>query len=305
MTNRSSSRSARGSVRSSVGAMLVLFALAWPGSAELARAAPPSGLLQLAGELDSLRKDTHSDKGSGQASPGTTESISLDSEESPGAWLFLEIAFYVVLSPFVIPYGALGDDWSRQGYFASAPYAGVPGYLQLGFDPDRDPRAMGRPLTGALVVEGGRPSADIERWGSWMRIETARLGLDLTGNLVREQLGNGEHDQLGLVSGDLTYRFAQGPRLQFRAGLGVNGLIDHGWSATGVDMLYGVDWMPRPPWVVALAVRGGGVGHAGVFAPRATVGLTTHGWQLEAGYSWLQVGSVDLGTPVLGVRRWF
>jgi hypothetical protein len=288
--------------------MLILVVLGASGSAELATAATRSPRIQLGGELDSLRKDTHDKKGSGQGegSPGTTESVSADSEPSPFAVLFLEIAFYVVLSPFFIPAAALGDDYRHQGHFASAPYAGVPGYLQLEFDPERDPPAMRRPLLGAVVVEGSRPSDQIDRLGAWVRIEGAnRLGLDLTGSLVREASSTGQDDQLGLVAGDLTYRFAQGPRLQFRSGLGVNGLLDHGWSATGLDMLYAVDWMPGSPWVVALAVRGGRVGAAGVFAPRATVGFTTHGWQLEAGYSGLKVGSVDLGGPVLGVRRWF
>jgi hypothetical protein len=138
------------------------------------------------------------------------------------------------------------------------------------------------------------------------RIEGSnRWGLDLTGSLVREQTSTGPDDQIGIVAGDLTYRFAQGPRLQFRVGLGVNGLIDHGWSATGFDMLYAADWIPGSPWVVALAMRGGGLGSAGLFAPRATLGFTKRGWQLEAGYSGLKVGSVDLGGPVVGVRRWF
>ena len=302
--------STSGTVRSLLKGMLILLVLSASGSADLATAATRSPRIQLGGELDSLRKDTHDkkDSGQGEGSPATTQSvdISSDSESSPWAVLFLEITFFIVASPFVLPATALHDAPTRPGYFASAPYSDVPGYLQLEFDPERDPPAMGRPLLGAMLVEGVRPSDEIDRLGAWVRIEGAnRWGLDLTVSLVREASSTGPDDQLGLVAGDLTYRFAQGPRLQFRAGLGVNGLIDHGWSETGFDMLYAADWMPGSPWVVALAIRGGGLGSAGLFAPRATVGFTKYGWQLEAGYSGLKVGSVDLGGPVLGVRRWF
>ena len=308
--NRSLLISTKRMVRPLRGAILVLLVLGASGWVTHASAATRPPRIQLGGELDSLRKETHDKKDSGKAegSAGTTESvdISSDSEASPFAVLILEITFFIVASPFIIPAAALGDAPTRPGYFASAPYSDVPGYLQLKFDPERDPPAMARPLLGAVAVEWSPATDQIDRLASWVRIEGSnRWGLDLTGSLVREQASTGQDDQLGLVAGDLTYRFAQGPRLQFRVGLGVNGLIDHGWSATGLDALYAADWMPGSPWVVALAVRGGRLGAAGVFAPRATVGFTTHGWQLEAGYSGLKVGSVDLGGAVLGVRRWF
>ena len=309
-------------VRSLRSALMVLLVLGASGSVTLASAATKPTRIQLGGELDSLRKDTHEKKGSGEGegstktkgtgqgegSGGKSESVDLssDSEAAPFAVLILEITFIIVASPFFIPIAALSDAPPRPGYFASAPYSDVPGYLQSEFDPLRDPSAMGRPLVGAVVVEWIRPAGHLDRLGAWARLEGShRWGIDLAGSLVREQASTGPDDQLGLVAGDLTYRFAQGPRLQFRVGLGVNGLIDHGWSATGLDALYAVDIMPSSPWVVALAVRGGRLGSAGVFTPRATVGFTTHGWQLEAGYSGLKVGSVDLGGPVLGVRRWF
>jgi len=309
-------------VRSLGSALLVLLMLSAYGSLNLASAATRPTRIQLSGELDSLRKDTHEKKGSGEGegstktkgsgggegSGGKSESVDLssDSEAAPFAVLILEITFIIVASPFIIPHAAVGDDFNRLGHFASAPYSGVPGYLQKEFDPERDPSAMARPLLGAVILEWSPATDKLDRLGSWVRIEGAtRLGVDFTGSLVREQASTGQDDQLGLVAGDLTYRFAQGPRLQFRVGMGVNGLIDHGWSATGLDALYAVDWMPGSPWVVALAVRGGRLGSAGVFTPRATVGFTKHGWQLETGYSGLKVGSVDLGGPVLGLRRWF
>ena len=308
--NRSLLISANRVVRPLRRAMLVLLVLGASGWVTFASAATRPTRIQLAGELDSLRKDTHDkkDSGKGEGSAGTTQSvdISSDSESAPFAVLILEITCIIVASPFIIPAAALGDTPTRPGYFAPAPYSDVPGYLQLKFDPERDPPAMRRPLLGAIAIEWSPATDQIDRLASWVRIEGSnRWGLDLTGSLVREQASTGQDDQLGLVAGDLTYRFAQGPSLQFRMGLGVNGLIDHGWSATGLDALYAADWMPRSPWVVALAVRGGRLGAAGVFTPRATVGFTTHGWQLEAGYSGLKVGSVDLGGPVLGLRRWF
>src|SRR4029077_15999190 len=107
----------------------------------------------------------------------------------------------------------------------------------------------------------------------------------------------------------LTYQFARGEHVQFRAGAGVRHWVDAQGASAGFDVLYGVDIFPVRPISVCLEFTGGTLGNAWVSEPRATAGWILGPGEVFVGYDGVWVGgrgpTAFLGGPVAGLRTYF
>ncbi len=277
------------------------------------------GFLPADGKLDSLRQETRGGgKGKDAGDDGRRykppqgerdrphESEQSGEEESLTSAIAVILVKFVVMGPFCIPHEALDDNLHHQGHFAGAPYLGHPGYGSVVYDPDQDPSAMGRTYFGVGGVEWSHDRGSVSRTGARLRLEGPyRFGIEARGSYLREHLARGGTDEVGVVVADLLYRFAQGEHAQFRAGAGCRALLDRGWSTAGVDFVYGLELFPAKPYAVSLSIAGGTLGSTTVVEPRATLGAVFRAWEVDVGYAGLRIGHVDLGGPVVELRRWY
>lgn len=253
------------------------------------------------------------------------------SSESPSMWnddegLGLDVVAAIgwgcvlgVSSPFWGPPAVLDDSLGVPAYFPRFPYDHVPGYLM--FEEAILPRTPDEAMEGAwwepLPTRPRRWSArfDMEyaedfdsltRIGGHLLASTSsRFELDTEAHYFEESLGSAGRDQLWLGDCNLSFRFAQGERAQFRTGLGVNWLNDETDTELGFNFTYGVDLFPCKPWVFSSSIDWGTLGSAELFRFRTTAGVIVHGLEVYAGYEYLDLDRTQVGALVGGVRIWF
>jgi hypothetical protein len=262
------------------------------------------------GTLQTIRDDVR--QGSpGSASPSPAppserrtydpQNESLDELE----YSLFTLAFYgasvVATAPISLPIILLDDDLVPWGGFAQFPYDQTPGYI-LANDPAIAPRSW----AGRLDVEWAESFDQLDQIGAHMLLETAtRFGVDLRAKHLQERLDAGTRDQLWLGDCNLTFRFAQTARVQFRAGLGFNWLTDDARTDLGFNFVYGADFFPRKPWVLSAVLDAGTLGHAGLFRFQTTAGVMVNRLELYTGYEYADIGRTQWNALIGGIRLWF
>ncbi len=299
----------------------------------------------LSGHAGELRKASDAVHGTGSSSPTHSErsstgasssgasgddsaSCSDGSGDSDGSPLGT-VAAYVFISPFWIPHQLVEQHQNAAGGWSvlSRPYAGgAAGYLLPipgpSFDsgesadpgegePERPPVTR-RPVGVQLAAEGSPPLSGVGRVQARARMITSeRVELDAAYGLYLEgPTGDGSSAWLG--QSHVSFRFAQSPRVQFRAGLGARHWIDQQGSTLGLDGLYAVDVFWGKPMTSTLEITGGSLGSGWAFETRATVGAALGMGEVYVGYDaiWIGPGGIDgaiayLGGPLAGLRAYF
>ncbi|MGH7733195.1 MAG: hypothetical protein ACREOE_05690 [Gemmatimonadales bacterium] len=229
-----------------------------------------------------------------------------------------------MISPFWLPYHLVEDRQHAPGGWSvlSRPYAdGASGYLLPLSAPsddagdggqDTSPAVAKRPVGLQLAAEGSPPVSGVGRVQARARVITSeRIELDAAYGLYMEgPTGGGSSAWLG--QSHVAVRFAQGPQVQFRAGLGVRQWIDQQGSTLGVDGLYAADIFWGKPVTSTIELTGGSLGSAWAFEMRATVGAAFGMGEVYAGYdaTWIGPGGAGgpvayLGGPLAGLRAYF
>lgn len=262
---------------------------------------------------------------SGASVDETTSSTEASTDGSDGNPVGA-LAAYLFISPFWIPHHLVERHQSAPGGWSvlSRPYAdGASGYLLPLPAPYDDSGESGeeeqarlpvakRPVGVQLAAEGSPPLSGVGRVQARARLITSeRIELDAAYGLYLEGPTGGA-SSAWLGQSHVSVRFAQGPRVQFRAGLGARHWIDQQGSTLGVDALYAVDVFWGKPLTSTLEITGGSLGSAWAFETRATVGAAFGLGEVYAGYdaTWIGPGGVDgavayLGGPLAGLRAYF
>lgn len=213
----------------------------------------------------------------------------------------------LVMSPFCIPQLIIeGKRPTDGGLFPRYPYKGDQlGYLS--FEESESEDAVPRGLwAGRFSLENGNDFDGLNRVASQLFFETAsRFGVQARVELLTEDLDCGCTDHSWLSSYELTYRFAQNTNIQMYAGLGLRVFDDAFDTHYGWNFVYGADIFPAKPWVLSFSLDAGSAGETGVFRARGTVGYLYRGFETYAGYDHLNIGGVELGTWLAGIRLWF
>lgn len=262
-----------------------------------------------AGKLKQLRKETRTNSSSSNSSGSDGYSDSGSGGGDP------VLAFYVLTSPWWLPFYATGDAYGRTWAFAEHPYAHSQGYAQFaGVSRPRNVGA-GRQLLGQsaalrLRAEGGVLTSDgpfdsnLQRVTLGARLSTNfRLELGTEWTLWSEQLVGGM-DQLWLGKLEATILFAQSERVQFRSGLGFRFLVDEEGTVPGMNFIYGMDIYPFNPLILSVQADIGNVGAALATQLRASAGILIHGVELFVAYDRLAVNDLVFGGPTVGIRSW-
>ena len=208
----------------------------------------------------------------------------------------------VVTSPFWGPWVLAGEDNRTSAQFALYPYQhGSGGHMT--FEPDAADRY---PWSLRLRGEYSDDLDSLQRFSGHVLWESQyRIGVDGSADFRRERLAPGEHDNLWMGDTNVVWRFAQCRDFEMRTGLGVNWLADHVGGEAGFNFTYGGDWYVRDPWIVSGEIDWGRLGHSELFHGRATIGWQHRGVELFTGYDHLNVGGVEWGGVVSGLRIWF
>ena len=223
--------------------------------------------------------------------------------EQIGDWFVTTL----VTSPFWVPARLAHDDYTQKHYFARTPYANhcdglmVPGNSQEFISGD----VRGYSVMARLRGEFGHNLEDLKQTQLHGLFESSnRLGVDGAISYRHESIAGGNDE---LLTGDLNvlFRFAQSPRLQMRAGAGVNWLHDDEGTEAGVNFTYGGDLFIADPWVVSAELDAGSLGDSGLFHFRATVGVLLNNVEIYTGYDRYDVDSYETNQWVTGVGIWF
>ena len=208
-------------------------------------------------------------------------------------------------APFWGPPAYLEDDYEVVGHFFSHPYqAKQPGLMAIGSLP-----ALNRKLdTWSLRVDAEYADsfdATARIGGHALLQSTSRWGLDGGCDYRYENLPGGNRDQLWTGDFNVVYRFAQSENVQYRSGLGVNWLADREDRNFGFNFTYGVDWLPRQPWIISAEIDLGTLDQATLVHGRLTTGIQIGALEVYTGYDYYDVGQVDLSNFVSGLRIWY
>ncbi|HZZ78091.1 MAG TPA: hypothetical protein VFE62_06215 [Gemmataceae bacterium] len=219
----------------------------------------------------------------------------------------------VLLLPFYLPAGLLGDTYTRKMPFTPHPYAdGYRGYQILTpewaktyyeFDTAEVTR---KDWALRVSVENGNDFDGLNRLGGQVKLEhVSRFGIFTNWNYFHENLPNGRSDETVIGDTNLTFRFAENEVASMYAGLGFRYLTDRQQTDFGFNFTYGGDWFPVRPLVLSGQFDAGWLGSAGVIHARTSVGVIWQGIEVYAGYDFLRIGDVNLQGPMAGVRFWF
>ena len=211
--------------------------------------------------------------------------------------VFGEIGKAIVLSPFWLPHTATGDDFSVERTFKKYPYEDGLGYMAT---------CGGKRLSAQFSTDYATEFSDLDQIGGRLLVDTAsRWGIDTEMKYFQESVPPAGRDSLWLGDCNMTFRFAQSEKIQWRAGLGFNWLDDPARTDFGFNFTYGFDWFPRDPWVVSAEIDWGTLGHSGLFHFRGTVGVMVDRLEVYTGYEYFDFDSVQTNMLIGGVRIWF
>lgn len=205
-----------------------------------------------------------------------------------------------VTSPFWAPHIALDDDLEYGGYFPEHPYENAEGSMLF----DKSPRGA----HDSLILLQGQYGDDFDNIfhanGRVLMEHSSRFGFDTEFFYRNEDVQTG-HDELWTGDFNITYRFAQSEKWQFRAGLGANWLVYNDEADEGSNFTYGADWFPADPLVVSALLDWGRVGDAGLFHGRTTIGVSHNGWGVYTGYDFFEIGHQEIHSWINGIELRF
>ncbi len=277
------------------------------------------GLIAIAtaqdGRLQAVRDDVRSPSNSNSDnSSESSDSPSNPSCDDTGSGdVFGSVVMLAVLAPFIGPIRALDDEYHFQYDFARHPYANsyrgyqvppMPG--QDLFDSKHADGLPTKPWAVRLSLENGNDFRGLNRLGGHFRLDTAsRFGVVTNWNWYQERLSCGCTDELVIGDVNVIFRFAQNEYASMYAGVGFRMLVDRQQEDYGFNFTYGGDWFPMRPFIVSGVFDAGSLGNTGVIHARGTVGAIYRGWEIFAGFDFMQIGSANLHGPMAGVRLWF
>jgi len=229
---------------------------------------------------------------------------------------FAALTGQVLISPFTLPMAAAGDDHTLPASFSDYPYdrteirevghewVSTEGFLVLG---QPGSAALGSSWYANTAVELGHDfTHDLERVRVQFLVETSsRFGLESGWDFWSEGLDTPQRDDLLLGDLNLTYRFAQCPWMNWRAGGGLRWLADDRETNFGWNLTYGADFFPGRPWIMSGVLDYGSLGHEEFFQARATAGWIRDRAEVYLGYDFTHVGSLGLHGPIVGLRVWY
>ncbi|MCB9755620.1 MAG: hypothetical protein H6713_37290 [Myxococcales bacterium] len=174
--------------------------------------------------------------------------------------------------------------------------------LELGALPARAP--AGRPWSFRVGLEGAFLPTNIARGGLQSRLMVGLFELNTSWSYFHEF---DIHDHL--VVGDAKAGLSVGTEgLRLHVGAGPSVMIDPGVpepsQAATVGYSFASAWLevqPMKPISIGLGGEGGRMPGTFYWRVRGTAGITIRRVELFAGYEHLQVGTVALGGPMLGV----
>jgi hypothetical protein len=236
---------------------------------------------------------------------------------------------YIVTAPVWAPIALLDDNLGNVWCFPKYPYEQTRGYL---FDleateayhakfqdpaidrkdliPDRwdiYPKEINsRRWAARAAAEYGDNFDRLHYTGGGLLLSTStRFGLDAGWRYYEERLSNGRFDALNLGKADINFEIARSERAIFRFGLGTNWLADSFDTNFGVNFNYAVDLFPRKPWVLSAEFDAGTLGNTHLYHVRTTAGVLWRHTEAFTGFDYLDIGRVNSGALIGGLRFWF
>lgn len=163
-------------------------------------------------------------------------------------------------------------------------------------------RPIGRPFAGQLGLDAGYLDG-VAHTSFEARVLTPSAFEFGARNMFMYEPAENDYSLFGAA--ELGLRFASMRVLMMRVFAGPLYFGKPGEMAVGAEVGGGFDLFLGRPWVLSARVAGG-VLENNLFVPqvRVQLGYLFGGYELFAGYEYLQVGSVDLGSPILGTRIW-
>lgn len=276
------------------------------------------------GRLQQARDDTRSTSNSSNSSSDSNSNNDdsllgaflnglFAAEDGDGNSLGGAVFGYALLAPFVLPAAAFGDDYKYHLFFAPHPYANAyRGYQVLSPEvasvmyPNEDHDVPRRHWGFRLSLEDGNDFRGLNRLNGQLRIDhESRFGLITNWNWYREKLSCGCTDETMIGDTNVIFRFAQNEVASMYTGLGFRVLSDRHQTDWGFNFTYGGDWFPVRPFIVSGVFDWGTLGNTGAVHARGSIGAIFRGWEVYAGYDWLQIGRTNLCGPMVGLRWWF
>lgn len=296
------------------------------------------------GDLNAIRADVRTPPSPASSTPSSSSSATTSSassypynpdheaiQEAEGmlACGVLLGAGYVATAPIWVPISMLDDSFDKVWCYPRFPYEQTRGYLfnldaaeayhaKLA-DPNLDHKELipdqsdiypkeiiPRRYAIRAAAEYGDNFDRLHYTGGSLYFTTsARLGLDATWRYYEERQPSGGFDSLNLGKADITFQIAQSERAIFRFGLGTNWLADSQEANFGFNFNYAVDFFPHKPWVLSAEFDAGTLGNTHLFHVRTTAGLLWRQTETFVGFDYLDIGRVNSGSLIGGVRFWF
>ena len=132
-----------------------------------------------------------------------------------------------------------------------------------------------------------------------------RLGIDAQYDWLHRFDYYQPDESMSLGDWNLTFRFAESPRWQFRSGIGMNWSADTTQGDVGFNFTYGVDCYPIRPLVISNTIDWGTLGHDELFRYRGTAGIIINRFECFTGYEYLDLDRQQSNYLLGGVRVWF
>lgn len=211
------------------------------------------------------------------------------------------LAGIVASSPFWVPHLVLEEDGGDPAFFYEYPFQSSEGdYMYRGFHPPEHATVW----SANLIADYGT-DFDVDRYGTRLTIDTAtRFGIDSEWNLLQGDMEGRPWDEMETGDFHITMRFAQHPRVQFRAGAGLRWLSDDLDTNYGISGQYGVEIQPVRPLILSVQLEAGTLRHDPFLHGRATIGLIYNRFELFTGFDYLQIDHLETAGPLAGLRIW-
>ena len=197
---------------------------------------------------------------------------------------------HILLFPFSGPRYLL-EDHGQDVYFTSYPFADqYSGNLLI--EPLWTPELKETRLS--LGTEYGDDFGLQQKITTRLQFDTrSRLGLDASFDYLRQQEGQGAHDQTWLGDINLTWRFAQSATSEFRTGIGYNWQADPNSSGKGFNFTYGGTIYLDKPSTIDFDLDLGVIGDANLTRFKTSYSRYLKRARLSIGYEYLQLGSFE------------
>ncbi|TWT65927.1 hypothetical protein Pla123a_48380 [Posidoniimonas polymericola] len=251
-------------------------------------------------QLEEFRQSAHTPQPE-EPKPAKRRRSFYDCEDDPFDDLKAMVVFGVLAAPYYLPYAA----FDQPGCDRFESYAAE--QRQIAYkDTNWFCNSTNVVASARAQVDYGTDFSGLEQIGTKLQVDLPvwRLTLDGSISSYYEQLAAGGEDHLAIGDANLVFRFAQGERIVWRSGVGMNWLADT-HNEAGFNFTYGLDAMPWEPVVFSTEIDLGTLGHERLLRSRTTLGLQWREVEVYTGYEYVEAGSAGLSTMLFGVRGWW